>query len=632
MVVAHNLLAMNANRQFNITNRNKSKSTEKLSSGYKINRASDDAAGLSISEGMRKRIRGLDQGARNIQDGISLCQVADGALSEVHSMLQRMTELAVQSANGTNSAQDRKYLNNEINEIKLEIDRIAHTTDFNGAIYPLTDTKRESTYTTIPGDVIQPENITVNFDYTDVKFDARPFNEKTPLNVISLFAQVQGTGTDADGRLYSLLYTGGTNSSDRVINGLSSKTSYPGVIFKAGDVSKNVQFSDPNFKFKSFTDNSANGNWKRVFTYTDPDDSNISFDVIQTVTMNASSNSYTIDTYLSNIGTKALDGEHLIYMNFDTAYKGAGTGDRNEGYYIKSGEETNQVMNESLYVKGMGQHIYPYAEKLGSAGTEIYNYYKNMASGSYTAEGRPKSFLIGSKDTSDANGWMPFSIEISLDPYADHFFDLGDFLILGNYYNNRLNLFSTCGGDGVGNNIYGQDHAFTYGSFSYNNMVVKIVNPDTIAPQITQKLPDTVIRTDYDEEQKPVHIQCSNVVEDELFIDIVNATLEGLNLQDADISTKENALNTLGLVSDALDKVSEYRGYFGAQQNRLEHSLESNRYNSENTQATESRIRDTDMAEEIVKYAKHGVLEQAGQSMLTHANQNVQGILTLLGS
>ena len=101
MIISHNILAMNANRQFNIINKNKAKSTEKLSSGYRINRAADDAAGLSISEKMRWQIRGLNQGARNTQDGVSVCQVADGALGEVSAMLHRITELAVQSANGT---------------------------------------------------------------------------------------------------------------------------------------------------------------------------------------------------------------------------------------------------------------------------------------------------------------------------------------------------------------------------------------------------------------------------------------------------------------------------------------------------------------------------------------------------
>ena len=131
MVISHNLLAMNAQRQFNITGTQKKKSTEKLASGYKINRAADDAAGLAISEKMRRQIRGLDQGARNTQDGISLLQVADGALSEVHDMLHRMNELSIQAANGTNTDSDREAIQQEISQIKSEIDRISDTTEFN---------------------------------------------------------------------------------------------------------------------------------------------------------------------------------------------------------------------------------------------------------------------------------------------------------------------------------------------------------------------------------------------------------------------------------------------------------------------------------------------------------------------
>ena len=131
MVVQHNMQAMNANRMLGITTKSQSKATEKLSSGYKINRAADDAAGLSISEKMRKQIRGLTQASTNAEDGISAVQTAEGALTEVHSMLQRMNELAVQAANGTNSESDREAIQNEIDQLTVEIDRVAETTKFN---------------------------------------------------------------------------------------------------------------------------------------------------------------------------------------------------------------------------------------------------------------------------------------------------------------------------------------------------------------------------------------------------------------------------------------------------------------------------------------------------------------------
>ncbi len=133
MVVQHNMQAMNSNRMLGLTSNSLSKSTEKLSSGYRVNRAADDAAGLAISEKMRRQIRGLTQASRNSQDGISMVQTAEGALNEVHDMLQRLNELAVQSANGTLvSSQDRSYIQLEVSQLIQEIDDVANNTKFNG--------------------------------------------------------------------------------------------------------------------------------------------------------------------------------------------------------------------------------------------------------------------------------------------------------------------------------------------------------------------------------------------------------------------------------------------------------------------------------------------------------------------
>lgn len=131
MVVQHNLQAANTNRQLGITTSAQAKSTEKLSSGYKINRAADDAAGLSISEKMRSQIRGLNKASSNAQDGVSLVQTAEGALNETHSILQRMNELATQAANGTNTTVDRSAIKAELDQLTSEIDRIQSTTQFN---------------------------------------------------------------------------------------------------------------------------------------------------------------------------------------------------------------------------------------------------------------------------------------------------------------------------------------------------------------------------------------------------------------------------------------------------------------------------------------------------------------------
>jgi len=160
MVVQHNMQAMNANRQLGVTMSGQQKSTEKLSSGYRVNRAADDAAGLAISEKMRKQIRGLDQASTNANDGVSAVQTAEGALNEVHDMLQRMNELAVQAANGTNSASDREAIQNEIDQLTTEIDRVAETTKFNetyllkgdgtGSTHNVMITPKDAGYAKIP--------------------------------------------------------------------------------------------------------------------------------------------------------------------------------------------------------------------------------------------------------------------------------------------------------------------------------------------------------------------------------------------------------------------------------------------------------------------------------------------------
>ena len=185
MVVQHNLRAMNSNRMLGLTNSTQAKSTEKLSSGYRINRAADDAAGLAISEKMRKQIRGLSQAAANAQDGISAVQTAEGALNEVQDMLQRMNELAVKAANGSNSDSDRSAIQDEINQLSTEIDRVSTTTKFNET-YLLKGvgsdgTAGKLTYTTANA------NVGAN------TFDAKGMKE------ITLAAKADGTALGTDG-------------------------------------------------------------------------------------------------------------------------------------------------------------------------------------------------------------------------------------------------------------------------------------------------------------------------------------------------------------------------------------------------------------------------------------------------
>ena len=225
MVVQHNMQAANANRMLGITSGAQAKSTEKLSSGYKINRAADDAAGLTISEKMRKQIRGLDKASSNAQDGVSSVQTAEGALTEVHSMLQRMNELAVQAANGTNSKDtDRKAIQDEIDQLNTEIDRVAETTKFN-EIYLLKGDDGEKTVNMKAHDAGLKGTLTDNGDGT-ATFTMKALNDGDTVSIGGKNYTIGSTKTDAD----KLVAAPATGKPDKKLT-IGDKT----FVLKAGD-------------------------------------------------------------------------------------------------------------------------------------------------------------------------------------------------------------------------------------------------------------------------------------------------------------------------------------------------------------------------------------------------------------
>ena len=213
MVVQHNLTAMNSNRMLGLTTNTQAKSTEKLSSGYKINRAADDAAGLSISEKMRKQIRGLTQASANAQDGISAVQTAEGALNEVQDMLQRMNELAVKAANGTQAENDRSYIQNEIDQLVTEIDRVSTTTKFNES-YLLKGVNQDGTpakltYATAKGNIADIDEATGKAEYTLGTAAAKTVTDKGTYKV----ATVQ-----VNGKTYGLVTDVANEAADKTLS------------------------------------------------------------------------------------------------------------------------------------------------------------------------------------------------------------------------------------------------------------------------------------------------------------------------------------------------------------------------------------------------------------------------------
>ena len=413
MVVQHNMQAANANRMLNVTTSAQSKSTEKLSSGYRINRAADDAAGLTISEKMRKQIKGLDRASTNAQDGVSAVQTAEGALTEVHSMLQRMNELAVQSANGTNSATDRKAIQDEVDQLTTEIDRVSETTKFNETYLLKGDSKTSDK---------------ANFMKSDYNFAAN-----------TLYLEGSKTALTAD--------AAGKASLKKALN-----------------------------------------EGKKVYTqpYSDAD------------------NKQTAD----NIATK---GKEYAYV------------------------------------------------------TKLY----------------------------DADGNVVSADEIKNKKKAD--------------------------GTAITGNLYTSDAGKT-GNDNNTNMAIAIDD----AAAFTQE---------YEVNGKlsfNLHVGADSDSNNKISVDIDSMDSKGIGVKNLKVDTEDDATAAIDRISEAISKVSSQRSSLGAVQNRLEHTINNLDNVSENTTSAESRIRDTDMAKEMVNYSKNNILAQAGQSMLAQANQSNQGVLSLL--
>ena len=470
MVVQHNLQAMNANRMLNITTGSQSKSAEKLSSGYRINRAADDAAGLSISEKMRKQIRGLDQASTNAEDGVSAVQTAEGALTEVHSMLQRMNELAVQASNGTNSKTDRDAIQSEIDQLTTEIDRVAETTKFNESYL--------------------------------LKGDADGNTKKIYLEAHD--AGLKGKLTDnGDGTATFVMNE--LKAGDSVT--IAGKSYTVGSTKAEAEAEFTKQVKQANDKF------TVNGKEITILdTYADK-------------TTDNAAGKYTLDDAKALIAggatVKFTDGTTMKVMT-DATDDGV---DDNDSSVISKNKAYLLASEELLKANQIGD-------------TESNAKVTNTADQAITL----------------ANGDGTFKIKLAQTEVAE-----------------KLNFNLHVGSDA--------------------DMTNKInVNIETMSSSYLG--------------------------------------IKGLNVTD---ETGVSATYAVDAIADALQKVSDQRSSLGAVQNRLEHTIANLDNVVENTTSAESRIRDVDMAEEMVEYSKNNILAQAGQSMLAQANQATQGVLSLLG-
>ncbi len=463
MVVQHNMQAANANRMLNVTTSAQSKSTEKLSSGYRINRAADDAAGLTISEKMRKQIRGLDQASTNAQDGVSSVQTAEGALTEVHSMLQRMNELATQAANGTNSKDsDRQAIQDEIDQLTTEIDRVSETTKFNET-YLLKGEAGTKTINMKAHDAGLKGTLTDNGDGTAT---------------FVMDSLKDGDSVSIGGKTYTI----GSKKAD-VDTAVAAKIKTAGDKFTVNG--QEITIVD-NYTADKAADQKA-GN------YTLDDAKAL---VKEGATVKVGTDEYKV---MTDKGGDGIDDTDASVISKDVAY--------------------NLASKELLAANQIG-------DTKGSAKVENTN-----------AKAADGSFKITTGQADVANS-LSFSLHVGAD--AD--------------------------------------------------MTNKIqVNIDAM--------------------------------------DSASLGIKGLDVKDASGNAATYAVDA---ISDAISKVSSQRSSLGAVQNRLEHTINNLDNVVENTTTAESRIRDTDMAEEMVNYSKNNILAQAGQSMLAQANQSNQGVLSLL--
>ncbi len=576
MVVQHNLQAMNANRMLGITSGNVAGSTEKLSSGYRINRAADDAAGLAISEKMRKQIRGLDQASSNAEDGISCVQTAEGALAEVQDMLQRMNELAVQAANGTNSKTDRQYIQDEIDQLVTEVDRVSETTKFNEIYLLKGDETANGTYKTY----------TTNYSVTYTR------------NVVSNAVQ--------NAPQYKVNYTG-TNNIYMVKQDV--KGSNPNVSLTAEKVATGSDIT-PYMSSKNGTGNSAK------------------------VTLSTS--------YVAFVAVE-------LNSNIEKANAAVGAPDNGLGGLADSTgtKKIDLAYDTTSSVVKASRDLYIYNEEKGTVnritrGTDMSSYLKDdntLADGfklvDILYDGKDNTTSQRVKDTVTNSAdykWTDKVLEI--DQSERQLYDADGEKVSGmalyKYFDDNGNykggLYTTSQARAI-------DEVFANNqSEEYKNLEAGGATPALINDYIMQFSADVANDLSFD-----LHVGADSAGENKITTTIVSLSSAGLGINKLHSNnigivdeTGANATDAIDVISDALQKVSTQRSALGAVQNRLEHTIKNLDNIVENTTSAESSIRDTDMAEEMVKYSNNNVLQQAGQSMLAQANQANQGILSLL--
>lgn len=669
MVLQHNITSANAARQYKIVTSNQAKTSERLSSGYRINRAADDCASLSISEKMRSQIRGLNRASLNASDGISLLQTAEGALNESHSITQRIRELAVQAANDSNTAEDRMALQQEINSLTTELDRIADNTEFN--TMKLLDGSLAAS-TTSP---VQSSPVISNV-------------------IVSEMQNVNGVIVSDP-----LIQSGSTISSaqESYMNGILSDSIVPQAVnsflstFPAfSSAASNGQISDQ-IGLTLSNDSASTALASVSIRYSHYTDGTVADNMIGLkLTVNLSSLSFEADGSLTAYSRSALETTivHEMMHAFmdDTLTNGmigatSGRLDSSNQFptWFKEGmaqaaaggcSNKNDWVNGGLRIKSTSttedikNAVTSSANKLSSGSTSA-NYGTGYLASmylAYLAAGSPSNInnsnlasglnkvlqsLMdgGSLDSviSDISGGTYTSINDFQNKFGDDASSkfISDLLVAvgdtgnGGLVNSSGSLSSPDSlPDGNANSSYYKidtGSEFAASSVGTNrNWGSGGSTKDGTGGGSTggggTGGGGTGTVTDFG----PLNLQVGNLAGQIVAISIEDAHADALGLDFLSVLSHDDAGITISACDEAISRISANRSRIGAYVNRLEHTIRNVDNASENTQAAESLLRDADMADEMVKYSKDSILLQAGQSMITQASHINDSIVNLL--
>lgn len=589
MRIQHNIAALNTNRNVNENNKNANKTLEKLSSGYKINRAGDDAAGLAISEKMRGQIRGLNMAQKNAQDGIALIQTAEGALHEIHAMLQRVRELAVQAANDTNTETDKGMLQQEVNEMFDEIDAITDRTEYNGmkllrgggSIDPGGGGGGSTSRTPLVGDdlVQAQKDFTQRIVTSTLENSEKMVSDYYGLNVAGKSMDVSYI-TDGPGGMVARVWMG-SNPRMEMDNA---------DFFTTGDL------------------------WI-------DEDRIIAHEMVHAVMAGSGINTSSMPYWFIEGSAEFLPGA-IERLEGSVALIGA-----------------SNVVN-MLTSSSHGSHFY----SAGYAATMFLDAkIRQSAQNSSDQAGGLKAVLSkmqSSNLTMDAALKQVMGNNYGLDQLQSEFKLKGVAFIehVINEVGNDKGVGSIAeisGVDANGMPIFSNKHTdesiISDATNKINTMpeatgFTYILNDNThfdtavVAPSIG------FVKTIGGDGSMKLHIGAN--ANQHIDVNMPTVTVGALGLNDVDIQVLADF--AIPQLDNAINTISNIRSKFGALQNRLEHVVIGLGVTSENLQAAESRIRDTDMAKEMMDFTKQNILMQAAQSMLAQANQQPQHILQLL--